>query len=226
MNAGELTRLRQKAAIRYIARTNVTDSSLLTWKKQVGPTYADSGRPPVVGNYGINAGTGVMEFANGKSSDLPRGNALFDSNGTINFATGKGVNGESLRTIFTAAGCAVSSDPDPATNPNGITLPCFTYETRQRYQITSTNGVVLDNNTFLSNINLCGPPSGYFPTPAQTYGLAQGFRTNSKIVSLLNPCLGSLRPMDMPQRPHHSLVPSPSLRKVLLALAVICSYHV
>ena len=79
MNAGELTRLRQKAAIRYIARTNVTDSSLLTWKKQVGPTYADSGRPPVVGNYGINAGTGVMEFANGKSSDLPRGNALFDS---------------------------------------------------------------------------------------------------------------------------------------------------
>jgi hypothetical protein len=170
MNAGELTRLRQKAAVRYIARTNVTDSSLLTWKKQVGPTYADSGTPPVVANRGINAGTGVMEFANGNSSDLPRGNALYDSNGTLNFATGKGVNGESLRTIFTAAGCAVSSDPDPATNPNGITLPCFTYETRQRYQLVSTNGVVLDNNTFLSNINLCGPPSGYFPTPLQTYG--------------------------------------------------------
>ena len=84
MNAGELTRLRQKAAIRYIARTNVTDSSLLTWKKQVGPTYADSGRPPVVGNYGINAGPGVRDFANGKSSDLPRGNALFDSKVTIN----------------------------------------------------------------------------------------------------------------------------------------------
>jgi len=170
MNAGELTRLRQKAANQYIARTNVTDSSLLTWKKQVGPTYADSGNPPVVANRGINAGTGVMEFANGKSSDLPVGAAANDSTGTLNFATGKGMNGESLRTIFTAAGCAVSTDPNPATNPNGITLPCFTYETRQRYQITNSNGVVVDNNTYLPNLNKCGAYSGYFPTQPDTYG--------------------------------------------------------
>jgi len=112
----------------------------------------------------------VMEFANGNSSDLPPGNAANDSNGTLNFATGKGMHGESLRTIFTAAGCAVSTDPNPATNPNGITLPCFTYETRQRYQITNSNGVVVDNNTYLPDLNKCGPPSGYFPTPPQTYG--------------------------------------------------------
>jgi hypothetical protein len=36
--------------------------------------------------------------------------------------------------------------------------------------LKSSQVFFLDNNTFLSNINLCGPPSGYFPTPAQTYG--------------------------------------------------------
>ena len=170
MNSGELTRQRNKAANQYLYRAKVTDSSLLTWKKQVGPTYADSGKPPVVENRGINAGTGVMAFANGKESDVPPGIAGNNSNGTLNFATGKGVNGESLRTIFTAAGCAVSTDPNPALFPDGITLPCYTYETRQRFQITNAAGVVVDNNTYLSNINQCGAYSGYFPTPAPTYG--------------------------------------------------------
>jgi hypothetical protein len=73
MNSGELTRQRNKAANQYLYRAKVTDSSLLTWKKQVGPTYADSGKPPVVENRGINAGTGVMAFANGKESDVPPG---------------------------------------------------------------------------------------------------------------------------------------------------------
>jgi len=170
MNSGELTRKRNKAANQYLNRPKVTDSSLLTWKKQVGPTYADSGAPPVVANRGINAGTGVMAFANGKESDVPPGITANNSNGTLNFATGKGVNGESLRTIFTAAGCAVSTDPNPALVPDGITLPCYTYETRQRFQITNAAGVVVDNNTYLSNINQCGAYSGYFPTPAPTYG--------------------------------------------------------
>ena len=52
-------------------------------------------------------------------------------------------------------------------------------------------------------------------------------RTNSKIVSRrINQVLDSLKPTDMPPRLLHSLVLSPSLRIVLLALAVICSYHV
>ena len=57
--------------------------------------------------------------------------------------------------------------------------------------------------------------------------LVQVSRTNSRIVShRINRDLDSLKPKDMHPRLLHSLVLSPSLRIVLLALAVICSYPV
>lgn len=149
MNAQELTRLRQKQANRYIGRPQPTDSSLQTWKVQARGSSVEI--PSTVQNRGPNQGTGVMEFVNTKDTLLCEPGV-----GVVNFAKGRGTNGEYLNVLMKAASCAVCADPNPATNPGGVTLPCCTYETRQRYYITNASGTIVDNNTYLPNLD-AGP---------------------------------------------------------------------
>lgn len=149
MNAQELTRLRQKQATRYIGRPQPTDSSLQTWKVQARGSSVQI--PVSVANTNPNAGTGVMAFANSKDW-----NSNTCPSGVLTVSKGNGTNGEYLNVLMKAASCAVCADPNPATDPGGVTLPCCPYEPRQRYQITNAEGVVVDQNTYLPNLD-AGP---------------------------------------------------------------------
>ena len=149
MNAQELTRLRQKMAVQYIGRPQPTDSSLQTWKVQCRASSVQNAS--TVENRGPNQGTGVMEFVNSK---VTLGCA--PGVGVLNYATGVGTHGSHWNVMMKAASCAVCADPNPATNPGGVILPCCPYEPRQRYPITNAEGVVVDQNTFLPNLN-AGP---------------------------------------------------------------------
>lgn len=150
MNAQQLTQLRQKQANRYIGRPQPTDSSLQTWKVQARGSSVQI--PSTVANRGPNEGTGVMEFVNSKDT-LP---CAEGGTGVITSAKGRGTNGEYLNVLMKAASCAVCADPNPATNPGGVTLPCCPYEPRQRYYITNTAGEIVDMNTYLPNLD-AGP---------------------------------------------------------------------
>lgn len=146
MNSQELTRLRQKQANRYLGRPQPTDSSLQTWKVQARGSSVQI--PVAVQNTNPNAGTGVMAFVN--THDW---NSNTCPSGVQTVSKGNGTNGEYLNVLMKAASCAVCSDPNPATNPGGITLPCCTYETRQRYYITNSSGAIVDYNTYLPNLD-------------------------------------------------------------------------
>lgn len=147
MNAQELTRLRQRQANRYIGRPQPTDSSLQTWKVQARGSSVQN--PSTVANRGPNEGNGVMEFVNSKDT-LP---CATGGVGTLNCAKGVGTGGTYTNVLMKAASCAVCADPNPATNPGGITLPCCTYEPRQRYYITNSNGVIVDYNTYITTLD-------------------------------------------------------------------------
>lgn len=149
MNAQRLTQLRQKQANVYIGRPQPTDSSLQTWKVQARGSSVQN--PSTVLNRGPNQGTGVMEFVNSKDTL-----GCAQGVGAVNYSAGRGTNGEYLNVLMKAASCAVCADPNPATNPGGVTLPCCPYEPRQRYQITNAQGVVVDQNTYLPNLD-AGP---------------------------------------------------------------------
>lgn len=149
MNAQQLTRLRQKQANIYIGRPQPTDSSLQTWKVQCRGSSVQI--PVSVPNTNPNAGTGVMSFVNTKDW-----NSNTCPSGVNTVSKGNGTNGEYLNVLMKAASCAVCADPNPATNPGGITLPCCPYEPRQRYAITNAQGVVVDQNTYLPNLD-AGP---------------------------------------------------------------------
>ena len=152
MNAQQLTKLRQKEANRYLGRPQPTDASLQTWKVQARAAGGGNVVPAIVPSRGPNEGTGVMEFVNSKDTIL----CATGGTGVLTSATGRGTHGEYFSVLMKAAGCAVCADPNPATNPGGITLPCCPYEPRQRYQITNAAGVVVDQNTYLPNLN-AGP---------------------------------------------------------------------
>ena len=145
MNSSRLTQLRAKQANRYIGRPQPVDSSLQTWRVQArgssGPVV-----PATVPTKGSNEGTGVMEFANSKSN---LAEARCTDTGVVQFNAGRGTHGEYLNVLMKAASCAVCADPNYATNPGGVTLPCCTYEPRQRYPITNAQGVIVDMNTFI-----------------------------------------------------------------------------
>lgn len=149
MNAQELTRLRQKQANRYIGRPQPTDSSLQTWKVQARGSSVQI--PVSVQNTNPNAGTGVMAFVN--THDW---NSNACPTGVQTVSKGNGTNGEYLNVLMKAASCAVCADPNPATNPGGVTLPCCTYEPRQRYYITNAAGTIVDYNTYITNLD-AGP---------------------------------------------------------------------
>ena len=149
MNAQELTRLRQKQAIQYIGRPQPTDSSLQTWKVQARGSSVQI--PVYVANTNPNAGTGVMSFVNTKDW-----NSNTCPSGVNTVSKGNGTNGEYLSVLMKAASCAVCADPNPATNPGGITLPCCPYEPRQRYYITNAAGTIVDYNTYITTLD-AGP---------------------------------------------------------------------
>lgn len=149
MNAQELTRLRQKQAVRYIGRPQPTDASLQTWKVQARGSSVQI--PVSVPNTNPNAGTGVMSFVNTKDW-----NSNTCPSGVNTVSKGNGTNGEYLNVLMKAASCAVCADPNPAINPGGVTLPCCTYEPRQRYYITNSEGVIVDMNTYITTLN-AGP---------------------------------------------------------------------
>jgi len=149
MNAQQLTRLRQKQANVYIGRPQPVDASLNTWRVQARGSSVQI--PVSVPNTNPNAGTGVMAFANTHDWD-----SKTCPNGVNTVSKGNGTNGEYLSVLMKAASCAVCADPNPATNPGGVTLPCCPYEPRQRYQITNAAGVVVNQNTYLPNLN-AGP---------------------------------------------------------------------
>lgn len=150
MNAQELTRLRQRQANRYIGRPQPVDASLNTWKVQARGSRGNV-VPTAVANRGPNQGTGVMEFVNTK--DYTTG---CSGSGVVQVIKGNGTHGEYFAKLMYDAGCMVCSDPNPATNPGGVTLPCCPYEPRQRYQIVDASGVVVDQNTYLPNLD-AGP---------------------------------------------------------------------
>jgi hypothetical protein len=147
MNAQQLTKLRQKQANVYIGRPQPIDSSLQTWKVQCRASSVQN--PSTVTNRGPNEGTGVMEFVNSKDTLACAEGGV----GTLNFAAGRGTHGEYTNVLMKAASCAVCSDPNPATNPGGITLPCCPYEPRQRYYITNAAGNIVDYNTYITTLN-------------------------------------------------------------------------
>ena len=149
MNAQQLTKLRQKQANTYIGRPQPTDASLNTWKVQARASSVES--PSTVANRGPNEGTGVMEFVNTKDTQCV--------GGTVNFAAGAGTGGSYFNVLMKAASCAVCSDPNPATNPGGVTLPCCPYEPRQRYYITNSSGEIVNMNTYITNLD-AGPQCG------------------------------------------------------------------
>jgi hypothetical protein len=152
MNAQQLTKLRQKQANVYIGRPQPVDASLQTWKVQARAAGAGNVVPVVVPNRSPNQGTGVMEFVNTKDT-IP---CATGGTGVQTTATGRGTHGEYFSVLMKAAGCAVCSDPNPATNPGGVTLPCCPYEPRQRYYITNSAGDIVDYNTYITNLD-AGP---------------------------------------------------------------------
>lgn len=145
MNAQELTRLRQKQANVYIGPQKGIDSSLQTWKVQARGSSVQT--PVVVANRGPNQGTGVMEFVNTKDPILGAQGV-----GVLTSATGAGTGGTYMNVLMKAANCAECSPQ----NTDGITLPCCPYEPRQRYPITNSTGVIVDMNTFITNLD-AGP---------------------------------------------------------------------
>ena len=125
MNAQELTRLRQKAAIRSIHGPNPVEASLQTWRVQCRAVAGASATPSVVANQVSLGSNALTTFASGQTS------------------------GEALGVLLKNAGAAFSNNPTPETNPYDVSLPCFTYETRQRYALSNDAGTIVDSNTFL-----------------------------------------------------------------------------
>jgi hypothetical protein len=148
MNAQELTRMRQKQANVYIGRQRGVDSSLQTWKVQARASSVEI--PSVVASRGPNQGTGVMAFVNTKDT------IGCEQVGVLTSATGFGTQGTYTNVLMKAASCAVCSDNNYAVYPWGVTLPCCPIETRQRYPIVNSNGVVVDMNTFITTLD-AGP---------------------------------------------------------------------
>lgn len=129
MNAQELTRLRQKSAVRSVHGPVAVDSSLQTWNVQCRAVASASATPIVVANQ-----------------------VTLGSNALTTFATGKGTSGEYMGVLMKNAGASFSNNPTPETNPYDITFPCFTYETRQRYALSNASGTIVDSNTYLPNL--------------------------------------------------------------------------
>jgi hypothetical protein len=146
MNSGELLRLKQKKANRFIQSKTGVDSSLHTYNKQVCAASSDTGTVPVVASKGQNASTGVMQFATGKEPGSCSNYVQFSSGST---------NRSAASVLARKAGCAVASNTDTSKLQNGaiqITLPCCDYEPRQRYPITNSSGVIVDYNTYQTNL--------------------------------------------------------------------------
>ena len=171
MNSGELMRQKIKAANIYIGRPQPTDASLIKWKAQSRAAKSDTSTPSIVPTVSSSPASAVMQFATGKESEGC-------ITGVVQTNTGKGTNGEYSARLMASAGCAVCSDTDYSTNPGGITLPCYTYETRQRYPITNSVGVIVDSNTYLNTIGVpCGtlndglyrPPNNILGGTSNTY---------------------------------------------------------
>jgi hypothetical protein len=149
MNASQLTQLRQKQANRFIGQQTGQDSSLQTYKVQMRASSVQN--PSTVEGQGNNQGTNVMSFAN-SHEQIP------GCTGVTQSYAGKGTNGEYLNVLSKAASCAVCSDPDYSRYTSlGVTLPCCPYETRQRYYITNSSGVIVDMNTYLTGLDSCVP---------------------------------------------------------------------
>ena len=101
---------------------------------------------PVVASKGQNASTGVMQFATGKEPGSCSNYVQFSSGST---------NRSAASVLARKAGCAVASDTDTSKLQIGaiqITLPCCNYEPRQRYPITNSSGVIVDYNTYQTNL--------------------------------------------------------------------------
>ena len=146
MNSGELLRLKQKKANRFIQSKTGVDSSLHTYNKQVRAASSDTGTVPVVASKGQNASTGVMQFATGKEPGSCSNYVQFSSGST---------NRSAASVLARKAGCAVASNTDTSKLEIGaiqITLPCCNYEPRQRYPITNSSGVIVDYNTYQTNL--------------------------------------------------------------------------
>lgn len=129
MNAQELTRLRQKSAVLSIHGPTPVDASLQTWRVQCRAVAGASATPAIVGNQ-VSLGSNVLTTC----------------------AAGKGTNGDYSSVLLKNAGATLSNNPTPETNPYTLSLPCFTYETRQRYALSNAAGVIVDSNTFLPSI--------------------------------------------------------------------------
>ena len=146
MNSGELLRLKQKKANRFIQSKTGVDSSLHTYNKQVRAASSDTGTVPVVASKGQNASTGVMQFATGKEPGSCSNYVQFSSGST---------NRSAASVLARKAGCAVASNTDTSKLETGaiqIILPCCDYEPRQRYPITNSSGVIVDYNTYQTNL--------------------------------------------------------------------------
>jgi hypothetical protein len=155
MNSSERLRQQMKFETQKIINIQRSqDASLVTWKNQVksSQTYI----PATVQTVANSAASGVMDFA------IQRNDTVGTTSGNyVQFARGTGTNMEALGTIMSQAFAASSNDATSAQNPGPVIIAGIPQETRQRYQLVSTNGVVLDTNTYLSNLDTSSPGTCY-----------------------------------------------------------------
>lgn len=117
MSESERLRLRQEAAIQYISRSKVRDSSELTSIKQA--RASSTAIPTTVLTTTVVNGCAATQVIRGK-----------------------GVNMEYGGILQKAQGCAVCADPDPVVNP-GVTLPtCCPDVTKPPFAQQDLNGPI------------------------------------------------------------------------------------
>ena len=163
MNSSERLRQQMKFETQKIINIQrAQDASLVTWKNQVksSQTYI----PATVQTLANSAASGVMDFAMQKNDTVgttSANNTSGSNSGYIQFAKGKGTNMEAIGTIMSQAFAASSNDATSSQNPTAVIIAGIPQETRQRYQIVNANGVVLNTNTYLSNLDTSSPGNCY-----------------------------------------------------------------
>lgn len=163
MNSSERLRQQMKFETQKIINIQRSqDASLVTWKNQVksSQTYI----PATVQTLATTPASAVMDFAMQKNDTVgtrSANNTPGSNIGYVQFARGSGTNMEALGTIMSQAFAASSNDATSAQNPGPVIIAGIPQETRQRYQLVSTNGVVLNTNTYLSNLDTSSPGTCY-----------------------------------------------------------------
>lgn len=163
MNSSERLRQQMKFETQKIINIQRSqDASLVTWKNQVksSQTYI----PATVQTLATTPASAVMDFAMQKNDTVgtrSANNTPGSNIGYVQFARGSGTNMEALGTIMSQAFAASSNDATSAQNPGPVIIAGIPQETRQRYQLVSTNGVVLATNTYLSNLDTSSPGTCY-----------------------------------------------------------------